>query len=74
MTPDELKARLLAEAEVIINELGGQAEACPFSTLDEIEQAALKAVEQVKASGLAGLVRNAPQGAAGARCAQGGGN
>lgn len=59
MTPEELKARLLGEAEAIINEIVGQEGANQPRTLDEIEQAALKAGQQVKASVLAGLVGNA---------------
>ena len=73
MTPEELKARLLAEAEAIINEIVGQDEAHQPRTLKEIEQAALKAGQQVKASVLVGLVNNAPHMVAGDSCPQCGG-
>ena len=59
MTPKELKSRLLAEAEAIINEIVGQDETGQPKTLDEIEQAAQKVGQQVKASVLAGLISNA---------------
>jgi len=73
MTPEELKAQLLAEAEAIINEVVGQDQASVPKTLGEIEQAALKAGRQVKASILAGLVGNAPGTPAGDTCPQCGG-
>jgi uncharacterized protein with PIN domain len=73
MTPEELKARLLAEAEAIIEEIVGQDEASQPRTLNEIEQAALKAGQQVKASVLAGLVGNVPHVPAGDTCPQCGG-
>src|SRR5262245_60929662 len=73
MTPEELKVRLLAEAEVIINEIVGQDQASQPKTLGEIEQAGRKAGQQVKASVLAGLVGNAPRTTAGERCPQCGG-
>ncbi len=68
MTPEGLKARLLAEAEAIINEIVGQDGANPPRTLDEIEQAALKAGQRVKASVLAGLVANAARTTASDTC------
>lgn len=73
MTPEELKTRLLAEAEAIINEVVGQNEAQQPRTLKDIEQAALKAGQQVKASVLAGLVANTPAMTAGDKCPQCGG-
>src|SRR5258707_8127630 len=73
MTAEELKAQLLAEVEVLINEIVGEDQASQPKTLGEIEQAALKAGQSVKASVLAGLVANAPQPTAGDRCAQCGG-
>jgi hypothetical protein len=59
MTAEELKTQLRAEAEGIIHEMVGQEEASQPRTLNELEQAAPKAGQQVKASGLAGLVSNA---------------
>jgi uncharacterized protein with PIN domain len=73
MTHEELKARLLAEAEGIIEEIVGQDQASHPRTLNEIEQAALKAGQQVKASVLAGLVGNAPHMPASDTCPQCGG-
>lgn len=73
MTPEELKARLLAEAEAIINEIVGADEGTQPRTLDAIEQAALKAGQHIKASVLAGLVANAPRSTAGNACPQCGG-
>ena len=73
MTPEELKAQLLAEAEAIINEIVGQDKAQQPKTIDEIEQAALKAGQQVKAMVLAGLVANAPLAAGWASCPECGG-
>jgi hypothetical protein len=73
MTPEELKARLLAEAEAIINEIVGQDEASQAKTLDEIEQVALRAGQQIKTSVRAGLVGNAPSASVGKACRQGGG-
>jgi len=73
MRPEELKARLLAEAEAIIDEIVGQNQVEQARTLDEIEQAALKAGQQVKASVLAGLVANMPRIPVGDTCPQCGG-
>lgn len=73
MTPEELKARLMAEAEAIINEIIGQDGANQARSLNEIEQAALKAGQQVKASVLAGLVASAPQASASDTCPECGG-
>ena len=73
MTPEELKARLVAEAEAIINEIVGQDESSQPKTLDEIEQAALKAGQQIKTSVLAGLVGNAPRASVVSSCPQCGG-
>ncbi len=70
MTREELKARLLAEAEAIINEIVGQDEADQPRTLKAIEQAALKAGQQIKASVLAGLVANVPDASDGQTCPQ----
>ncbi len=70
MTREELKARLLAEAEAIINEIVGEKETNQPRTLNEIEQAALKAGQQVKASVLAGLVANVPKANEGQTCPQ----
>ncbi len=52
MTPEELKARLMAEAEAIVSELVGQQP----HTLSEIEQAVVKAGMQFKAAMLTGVV------------------
>jgi len=41
MTSEELKARLLGEAQAIINEIVGEDEARQPKTLSEMEQAAL---------------------------------
>ena len=73
MTPEELKARLLAEAEAMINEIVGEDQASRPQTLAEMEQAALKAGRQIKASVLAGLVATAPSAMAGEKCPQCGG-
>ena len=73
MTPEELKARLLTEAEAIINEIIGQGQATQPRTLSEIEQAALKAGQQVKASVLAGLVANTPPASGNDSCPRCGG-
>jgi hypothetical protein len=73
MTREELKARLLAEAEAIIEEIVGQDQATQPRTLSEIEQAALQAGQQVKASVLAGLVANTPPTSGGDTCPQCGG-
>ncbi len=70
MTREELKARLRAEAEAIINEIVGKNETNQPRTLNEIEQAALKAGQQVKASVLAGLVANVPNASEGQTCPQ----
>jgi uncharacterized protein with PIN domain len=58
MTREELKAQLLKEAEAIINEIVGKDGNNQAETMKAIEEAALKAGEQVKASVLAGLVGN----------------
>jgi len=68
MTPEELKAKLMAEVETIINEIVGQAEGTQPKTLNEIEQAALKAGQEMKARVLAGLVANAPGARAEDKC------
>jgi hypothetical protein len=73
MTAEELKARLVAEAERIINEIVGQDERRQPRTLNEIEQAAMKAGQQVKAAVLAGLVANRPATGGSDRCGQCGG-
>ena len=73
MTPEELKAKLVAEAEAIINEIVGQAEGTQPRTLNEIEQAALKAGQEMKARVLAGLVANTPRASADESCAGCGG-
>ncbi len=73
MTREELKARLLVEAEAIINEIVGQDETDQPRTLNEIEQAALKAGQHVKAAVLAGLVANTPPARGKDTCPQCGG-
>lgn len=73
MTREELKARLLAEAEGIINEIVGEDETTQPRTLNEIEQAAMKAGQEVKAAVLAGLVANRPPTHGSDRCQQCGG-
>jgi hypothetical protein len=73
MTPDELKARLLAEAEAIIKEIVGPDETTQPRTRSDIEQAALKAGQQVKASVLAALVAHRPATRGSDLCPQCGG-
>lgn len=73
MTREELKARLLAEAEAIINESVGQDPTTQPRTLSDIEQAALKAGQQVKAAVLAGLIANTPPTSGSEMCPECGG-
>src|SRR5258708_34180505 len=69
MKRKEIKTRLLAEAESIINEVIGQAEGNVPTTIDVIEQAALKAGQEIKERILAELVSSTPTDRKGLACA-----
>lgn len=73
MSREELKARLVAEAEAIIDRMVGADEGSQPRTLREIEQAALKAGQEIKARLLAGLVAKVPQTTVDQSCPQCGG-
>jgi hypothetical protein len=70
MTPDELKAQLLAKAEAAIHEIVEQYQNQQPKTLDEIEHAAIKAGQDFKVAVLKGMVEANPSSAGVVRCEQ----
>jgi len=61
MSPEELKAHLLAQAEATINEIVGQYQDGQPKTLSEIEQTVIVAGQEIKAAMLKGMLAANPR-------------